>query len=112
MGNFVFYNFEVFICPFVRKNTKTRFKHNTLTPILDLGHKEKETTQPTKSPIQSGHQAGSSSTTHTHAHIHYTYPFSNSLPNCGASRTLTFNAYDADLKSGIAQGKREQTEDK
>ena len=42
LSNSVLYNFEVLIDAFIRENTKTRIKHNTLTQILDFKQKEKE----------------------------------------------------------------------
>ena len=42
LGNSVLYDFEVLIAAFIKENTKTRIKHNTLMQILDFKKKEKE----------------------------------------------------------------------
>ena len=43
LSNSILYDFEVLIIAFIKENTKTRIKHNTLTQILDFKKKEKET---------------------------------------------------------------------
>ena len=45
LGNSVLYDFEVLIAAFIREHTKMGIQHNTLTQILDLKKKEKETVQ-------------------------------------------------------------------
>ncbi|MCO5577323.1 hypothetical protein L7F22_031151 [Adiantum nelumboides] len=43
LGNSMLYDFEVLIAAFIKENTKTGIKHNTLTQILDFKQREKET---------------------------------------------------------------------
>ncbi len=43
LGNSVLYDFEVLVGAFIKENTKTGIKHNTLTQILDFKQKERET---------------------------------------------------------------------
>ena len=43
LSNLVLYDFEVLIDAFIKENTKTGIKHNTLMWILDFNQKEKET---------------------------------------------------------------------
>ena len=37
------YDFEIVIDAFIKENTKTKIKHNTLTQVLEFKQKEKET---------------------------------------------------------------------
>ena len=43
LSNAILYDFEVLVEAFIKENTKTGIKHNTLTQILDFKQKEKET---------------------------------------------------------------------
>ena len=43
LSNAILYDFEVLVEAFIKENTKTGIKHNTLTQILDFKQKERET---------------------------------------------------------------------
>ena len=43
MSNATLYDFEILVEAFIKENTKTGIKHNTLTQILDFKQKDRET---------------------------------------------------------------------
>ena len=43
LSNAMLYDFEILVEAFIKENTKTGIKHNTLTQILDFKQRERET---------------------------------------------------------------------
>ena len=43
LSNATLYDFEILVEAFIKENTKTGIKHNTLTQILDFKQKDRET---------------------------------------------------------------------